>query len=57
MFVDILKGVQYLHQTTEDKPRIIHRELNPMNILIKYETNSSYIKIGHLHSQQKKTPY
>jgi len=43
IFIEILEGVKYLH---ESNPPIIHRDLNPANILITYNnTNNKFIKI------------
>jgi serine/threonine protein kinase len=44
LFIQILKGVNYLHSRN---PAIIHRDLNPKNILIKnYRNNGHFIKIS-----------
>ena len=46
IFVQILNGVNYLHK--QNKP-IIHRDLNPLNIMLKIEKNSkSIVKIADL---------
>jgi serine/threonine protein kinase len=42
LFIEILEGIQYLH-----KHSIIHRDLNPNNILLKRDLRSDrFIKIG-----------
>jgi serine/threonine protein kinase len=44
LFIEILKCVKYLHEND-----IIHRDLNPYNILVKMdEKNNRFIKIGDL---------
>jgi hypothetical protein len=43
IFKEILEAVNYLHK---QEPPIIHRDLNPSNILIKYRKNGRFIKIG-----------
>jgi alpha-tubulin suppressor-like RCC1 family protein len=41
LFIEILEGVQFLHEHN-----IIHRDLNPYNILLKKDVNKKFIKIG-----------
>jgi mitogen-activated protein kinase kinase kinase 7 len=44
IFLEIVEGIRYLHSL---KPRpIIHRDLNPRNILLKTNQNGNHIKIA-----------
>jgi serine/threonine protein kinase len=43
IFKEILEALNYLHKQYTP---IIHRDLNPSNILIKYRKNGRFIKIG-----------
>ncbi len=41
LFVEILESVEYLH-----KQKVIHRDLNPTNILITKGINNRFVKIA-----------
>jgi serine/threonine protein kinase len=43
LFVQILEGVHFLHN---QDPRIIHRDLNPYNILVTNSNEGRYVKIA-----------
>jgi serine/threonine protein kinase len=43
IFIEILKGVNHLHQLD---PQIIHRDLKPENILLKKKDNKISVKIA-----------
>jgi serine/threonine protein kinase len=43
LFIEILGGVNFLHNL---KPSIIHRDLNPRNILVTYDRNEKFVKIA-----------
>jgi serine/threonine protein kinase len=45
IFIEILKGVNYLHK---QNPQIIHKKLKPKNILLKREVNCFFIKISDI---------
>ncbi len=43
LFIEILEGVNFLHNL---EPSIIHRDLNPRNILVTYDRNGKFVKIA-----------
>jgi alpha-tubulin suppressor-like RCC1 family protein len=43
LFVETLEGVNFLHNL---EPPIIHRDLNPNNILVTYDRNGRFVKIA-----------
>jgi len=59
LFIETLEGVDYLH---EQNPPIIHRDINPENIMLKTGSNNRFVKIGdfdtavvHLYDDQSLT--
>jgi serine/threonine protein kinase len=43
LFIEVLKGVRYLHK---QKPPIIHRDIKPLNILITNGINGRFVKLA-----------